>query len=120
MVMGNKIDHRAPTTIIVSYEACDSCLEQFDLGIHIVEYQETPPEPEQFPITEGVFPTGRWMVIDREYFTDVFDGEVDHKVYQLILAAGVAFLSPRTYELLRQNTVPKSGSLADMEVGGHA
>lgn len=61
-------DREAPREIITDYEPCDECKEHFAEGVLIVEASETPIGPGQPPIQEGVYPTGRWMVVDEKVF----------------------------------------------------
>jgi len=57
-------------SVIVSYEPCEKCKEEFDKGIQLIEAQDDPVTPKQPEISEGVYPTGRFWVIKREAFTD--------------------------------------------------
>ncbi len=58
-------------SVIISYEPCQKCVEQFTLGIQVIEAQDNPVTAEQPAIVEGVYPTGRFWVIKRDAFNDI-------------------------------------------------
>lgn len=57
-----KGDAKAPRRLLLDYEPCDECAEKFKQGILWIEASPTPIAPNQAPIAEGAYPTGRWAV----------------------------------------------------------
>ena len=57
-----KGDAKAPDKLLVDYEPCESCAEKFKQGILCIETSTAPIAPNQAPIANGAYPTGRWTV----------------------------------------------------------
>jgi len=57
-----KGDAKAPDKLLVDYEPCDACKEKFKQGILWIEAAAAPIAPNQAPIMDGAYPTGRWTV----------------------------------------------------------
>lgn len=53
---------KAPREIVLDYEPCDACSEKFKKGILFIEANDFPNDEDQPPLSEGVYPTGRWAV----------------------------------------------------------
>ena len=63
MLLGKlKGDAKAPDKLMVDYEPCESCAEKFKQGILWIESSAAPIAPNQAPIVNGAYPTGRWCV----------------------------------------------------------
>lgn len=63
-------DFEAPRRVILDYEPCDDCKEKWSQGVAIIEVSTTALVPNQPPITDGFYPTGRFIVLDEEAITD--------------------------------------------------
>ena len=63
----------APREMIVSYEPCDKCKEQWDQGVACVEVDTKPTAINQPPIQDCLYPTGRCIVTNSERLKEVFD-----------------------------------------------
>lgn len=59
-------DFEAPRNIILDYEPCDECKEQWAQGVAIIEVSRTPMADGQPPISNGAYPTGRVAVVKEE------------------------------------------------------
>ena len=57
-------DVRAPARSVVNYEPCHACIEKMRLGFAVVEATATPNVVTRYPIQGGVYPTGRYAVIE--------------------------------------------------------
>ena len=97
-----KGDAKAPDKMLIDYEPCDDCKEKFKQGILWIEASPEPIAPNQAPIADGAYPTGRWTVtteatIDKlealsgghaKAFTDVVRSKrkavVDLQLYKII------------------------------------
>ena len=66
-------DVAAPREMIVSYEPCDKCREQWDQGVACVEVDAKPTAINQPPIYDDLYPTGRCIVVNSERLKEVFD-----------------------------------------------
>ena len=70
-----KGDVEAPMRMVVDYEPCDKCREQFNVGVPLIECTYT--NNNRLAIshdTDGheVYPTGRWCVITEEGAKSIF------------------------------------------------
>lgn len=65
-------DVEAPKFVILNYEPCDKCKEQFNKGVTCIEVANEPIMPGQPEIREGLYPTSRLAVIKVEAAIDLF------------------------------------------------
>lgn len=89
-------DSEAPNRVFVDYEPCEECKKVIGNNIHVIGV-ESYPVIDCPPISsseQGIFyPTGRWAVFNREYFTRLKDGienEEQIELIESILKKGVA------------------------------
>ena len=73
-------DAAAPKEAILDYEPCEKCQEMWDQGQVIIEAGEAAQDgrpPISFEGETPIYPTGRWLVMEREsaqrFFKGVFD-----------------------------------------------
>lgn len=59
-------DFEAPHYVVLDYEPCDCCKDKFSQGVLFIEVTETQPNDNRPPISKGVYPTGRHVVVKRE------------------------------------------------------
>lgn len=59
-------DREAPRTMVINYEPCDKCKEQWDKGVVLIEVTNYPNTINQPEIQENAFPTGRLVVVKPE------------------------------------------------------
>ena len=52
---------------VMNYDPCDKCKEKWDKGAVIIETSESPNGKNQPAIQKGVYPTGVWWVVKREF-----------------------------------------------------
>lgn len=63
-------DTKAPRRMVVSYTPCNSCKEQMDANIVMVEVVDSPIAYDQPPLQvdpksgRAVYPTGHWLLTD--------------------------------------------------------
>ncbi len=101
-------DAEAPRRMFVSYEPCDTCKEQLEQGVALVEAVGSPVVEGQPPIqktgAQELYPTGRYMVVKVEAIRRLLtpdvvettlekrkayvDGEAYEKLIQLFREAG--------------------------------
>lgn len=65
-------DIEASMRTIINYEPCPSCLAKMDSGFTIVETTTSPNDTTSVPIQEGIYPTGRFVVIKHEVAKRIF------------------------------------------------
>jgi len=83
-------DFEAPRNMVLDYIPCDNCVANMGLGVTVIEASDTPIIPNQPEIQEGLYPTGKWVVIKQEaadrIFGDHLNGSkkvlVDHEVFE--------------------------------------
>ena len=59
-------DVEAPRNMVLDYEPCDKCKEEWSKGVAIIEVTFEPHSESQPPISKGAYPTGRVVVIRSE------------------------------------------------------
>ena len=64
-------------SVIVDYEPCSKCKEDFAKGVQIIEVQEFPIVKTQPFIRKGFYPTGNTWVVKREEAHRMFETESD-------------------------------------------
>ena len=52
--------------VFTGYEPCDKCKNNMDLGLSVIKCVEKPNKKGQPEIQKGIYPTGRWWVINRD------------------------------------------------------
>lgn len=83
-----KGDTKAPKRVIANYLPCKDCAEKLSKGRTLIEVTTT--DNNMPPIQPGMYPTGRWCVINKEVATQLFHDTTDKpmlvedKVYQMI------------------------------------
>ena len=65
-------DIEANMHTVIDYEPCPTCLAKMRAGFTIVEATESPNETTSIPIQDGVYPTGRFVVITQEAAHSIF------------------------------------------------
>ena len=63
-------DIEAPSEVVLDYEPCEHCKEQFSKGVLVVSVTPTPNQKGQPPIAKGAYPTGAWAVVKPEALVD--------------------------------------------------
>lgn len=69
-------DIEAPMHCIIDYEPCPACLAKMNNGFTVVEATPIPNNTTNVPIQDGVYPTGRFVVIKNEAAAKVFGEDV--------------------------------------------
>lgn len=64
-------DFEAPMHMVLDYEPCDKCKEQWSKGVAIIEVTQTPFSDGRPPIQKDLYPTGRHVVIKPEAWSKV-------------------------------------------------
>lgn len=57
-------DIEANIRTIIDYEPCPACIAKMSAGFLVVEATTSPNNTTSVPIRDGVYPTGRFVVID--------------------------------------------------------
>ena len=71
-----KNDEKAPKEVLLDYEPCEACKEQFSGGIPILGVTETPNTAHQLPIQESLYPTGSYLVASEDFIRREFGPEL--------------------------------------------
>ena len=56
-------DFEAPHNLVLDYEPCEICKDHMSLGVTVMEATSESNVVTSVEIQEGVYPTGRWVVI---------------------------------------------------------
>lgn len=72
-------DFEAPKNMVLDYEPCDKCRDEMGEGFTCIEVNTFPNQEGQLPMQEGIYPTGRWLVIKKESAKSVFPPEYTTK-----------------------------------------
>ena len=71
-----KEDKEAPMRMVLDYQPCDKCREQFNVGVPLIECTYTNNNNRLSISEDGdgheVYPTGRWCVITEEGAKSIF------------------------------------------------
>jgi hypothetical protein len=92
-MLGASYEGKAPMHMVLSYDPCDACKEQFAKGILLVEVTSTPNKRGQPAIDGSHYPTGRIAVITEEALSRIFHEKFVHSVMKF----RKALLSPETW-----------------------
>lgn len=87
-----KEDIEAPRNAVIDYEPCEECRRRMDMGVTLIEATHYPNDRGSAEIQEGVYPTGRYVVMKRESAGKYF-GESVFKYNK-------AFLEPEVFEMI--------------------
>lgn len=82
-------DFEAPRHMVLDFEPCEECKKGMELGFTVIEATTTPNSRSSVEIQQGVYPTGRFVVLKIEAAARIFDG-IDTKV-------GKAFLDTQVF-----------------------
>jgi len=74
-LLGANKGREAPHRAVYTYEPCDKCKANMAMGITLMEIETTAPRDGVPPIVEGVWPTGRWVVLKEEVAERTFQPE---------------------------------------------
>jgi len=78
-----------PREMIVNYDPCDKCKEQWDKGFVIIEVNEEPNAKGQPEIQEGLYPTGKMWVVEKNTAVEIF-GEEDTSRGRIFIDKAIA------------------------------
>lgn len=65
-----KGDVKAPKRVLMDYQPCDECRKKMSVGTTVIEVVTT--DNGLPPIKEGVWPTGRWVVLKKAAAFQIF------------------------------------------------
>lgn len=86
-------DIEAPRNMVLDYEPCDNCRDQMMAGVTILEVSKSPTTEHQAAISDGAYPTGRWVVLREdtaEYmFKDYLETIRDEETKKLLMDSEV-------------------------------
>lgn len=67
-------DIQAPKNMVLDFEPCDECKQSMNLGFTIMEATTEPNMRCSVEIQDGVYPTGRFVVMRSETAHKIFKG----------------------------------------------
>ena len=82
-------DIEASMRTVIDYEPCPDCKAKMESGFTVVEATTSPNNITDVPIIDGVYPTGRFIVIKPE---------VAHKIFRIDENATKAFLEADLFQ----------------------
>lgn len=97
-LLGRGYKGEAPHSMVLNYDPCDKCKEQWSLGITFLEVKTSPLKPDQPPLeAEGryVYPTGSVCVVKESAFRD---WPIQEMVKESILKKRRAYIDPATWD----------------------
>lgn len=65
-------DIEANMRTVIDYEPCPACLAKMNSGFTVVEATTSPNDTTRVPIHDGIYPTGRFVVIKPEVARRIF------------------------------------------------
>lgn len=74
-----KNDAKAPHRVCLDYEPCDKCKALFAQGILLLGVTQHVSD-DRPPIQEGLYPTGRYIIVRPAFITRRFDKEMAEKI----------------------------------------
>ncbi len=76
-------EYGAPHHMVVDYEPCDRCKAAMESGFTVLEVTESPNENSSVEIQDGIYPTGRFVVLTKGAAERIFRGvaEKNTKVF---------------------------------------
>lgn len=75
LLLGDAFKGEAPMYMVTDYNPCDSCMENFDQGILLIEVSKTPLTKQQ-PDLSGAYPTGAHWVITEDAVRRLLDESI--------------------------------------------
>lgn len=93
----NKNDDEMPMHTIIDYEPCNECKAKMDKGITLIEATTKPANPNQPPIQNGIYPTGKWCVVTENFIKNNINSE---EMVNWTLKVRKAFMEPEIMEML--------------------
>lgn len=90
-----KGDKEAPMNMIINYEPCDKCREGMDTGISFIEVSMEPVVPNQQPISQGMYPTGKLAVIKEKEVKNIIS---DEKILANVLSSRKCLINSESWK----------------------
>lgn len=81
-------DFEMPMHAVINYEPCEECAKAMNTGFTVMEATRTPNMLTDMEMQNGVYPTGKWVVLKTESARRIFTG-LDDSVNKAFLDAGV-------------------------------
>lgn len=69
-------DKEAPKEVVMEYEPCEACKENWKNGVALVEVTSTPNTKEQPPMQKDAYPTGRYFVVSKDALNTEIPGGI--------------------------------------------
>lgn len=79
-------DFEAPRHMVLDFEPCEECKRNMALGFTVMEATTTPNSNSTVEIQRGIYPTGRFVVLNTEAVERIFEG-IDTKIGKAFLDA---------------------------------
>lgn len=95
-----KGDKKAPMHMCLDYEPCDKCKELFAQGILLMGVTQHPSD-DRPSIQEGLYPTGRYIVVQPAFIARMFDEETATNVLnegKALIADDVLYQIQKNFE----------------------
>lgn len=79
-------DFEAPRHMVLDFEPCEECKRNMALGFTVMEATTAPNSNSTVEIQRGIYPTGRFVVLNLEAAERIFEG-IDTKIGKAFLDA---------------------------------
>lgn len=96
----------APRQFVEDYHFCEKCMEEAGDGIKFIEVNPNPNAPSQPPMPDGVYPTGRYVVVEREA---VANQVTPPELAADILKKGACYVNHEDFEELFKGALDAQG-----------
>jgi hypothetical protein len=73
-LLGASYQGEAPSRMVINAEPCDACRKNFEMGILVIEAVDRH-EPNTLQISQGMYATGRYMVLTEKAIRKFVIGE---------------------------------------------
>jgi len=112
ILLGAAYKGQAPKNMLFDLEPCETCVKKWQQGIVLIEaYPEPSAKTSKWDLKAAngqvAYPTGRWLVVTREFVQRVFQPQ---ELVDSVLKESKAFIEPAMFDVL----VPPTGT----ETGG--
>lgn len=72
-------DFEMPMHAVINYEPCEECQKAMAMGVTIMEVTHEPNRVTDVEFQDGIYPTGRWVVMKSEAAQRIFEVSADVK-----------------------------------------
>lgn len=112
LIIGRRLTTKEfPKEVVVNYEPCDKCKEDMSTGVTFIEAVSKPISEGQKELQNGAYPTGRWMVVEREAVERMLEGS---PLLRSVLAYNRCFVERKDFEIMFADQIAEGDKANDV------